>query len=269
MPATTPAIGELYLLNSESVIQQCYVPEDTRAPALGQVFLCTQHFEKAKAYVYQRVLMREDRFYALKDVEIALDAPLLVGQPLGHKAPSYDRESHRAGAPHNVLALYAALSETLFAANPTAVLRGIEPGEILVFDQDDNGSPFSKGGAFVYDNRKGKLTLGRREDGKLVKHRVDSAALKHVKLASLAGGSTVVHEPRLLTAGAFAGIVPFFEPSRWVEGPLRTLSPFAFVERVTGGRNHARHKFHLVMQDLRGEVVRSVSEDVEVTAWLC
>jgi hypothetical protein len=269
MIANTPVIGELYLLNSESVLQKCYVPEGTRTPALGQVFLCTQHFENAQAFVYQRVLMREDRFYALRGVEVALDAPLLLGQPLGHKAPTYDRESHRAGAPHNVSALYAALTETLIAANPTAVLKGLEPGEILVFEQDDNGSPFSKGGAFVYDNRKGKLTLGRREDGKLVKHRVDSAALTHVKLASLVGGSTVVHEPRLLTAGAFAGIVPFFEPSRWVEGPLRTLSPFAFVERVTGGRNYGRRKFHLVMQDLRGEVVRAVSEDVEVTAWLC
>jgi hypothetical protein len=269
MTATTPVIGELYLLNSESTLKDCYVPEGTRAPALGQVFLCTQYFENVKAFVYQRVLMREDRFYALKGVEIALDAPLLVGQPLGHKAPSYDRESHRAGAPHNVLALYTALSETLFAANPTAVLKGLEPGEILVFTEDDNGSPFSKGGAFVYDNRKGKLTLGRREDGKLVKHRVDSAALKHVELASLVGGSAVVHEARLLNAGHFAAIVPFFESSRWTEGPLRTLSPFAFVEKLSGGRGLDRVKYHVAMQDLRGEVVRGVTEDVQVTAWLC
>lgn len=268
MAQPKPQVGELYFVDSEETLKKSLILPENRPAALGQVFLCVKHWEKHDTYEYHRVIMRDERFYVLSNVELASDLPL--GQPLGHLKHKNVPDERRAGVPHQVADLYAALTAMLFKTCTEAFLRGLEPGEVLVLHSDDNGTPFPAGGVYVYDNREGTLTLGRRLEGKLVKKRVKAKAIKDVSLASVVGAPAPAGEPRLLMAGDFVKVESFFE--RWPLfasdcGPMRTSSPFIFIERQT--RGELRRKFHIAMQDTYGEVVKGISEDVDVLHWLC
>jgi len=269
MSKPNPQVGELYLIDSEDSLKNSTILPEQRPAALGQVFLCVKYWEKFDTYEYHRVIMRDERFYVMENVELA--STFSIGQPLGHLARQFEGDGRLAGHSHQVAELFASLTALLFKTSTEAFLRGLEPGEVLQLHSDDNGTSFPAGCVFVYDNHMGKLTLGRRHGGKLVKKRVAAKDIRHVTLASIVGAAPPSKgDPRLLLPGDFVKAESFFE--QWPLfaadcGPRRMSSPFIFIERETGGT--FRRKFHIAMQSTHGEVVKGVSEDVSVLHWLC